>query len=366
MSLLPDIHRPRLTQPAAKALASIARFAKSAAWRTLHPGTRGRYLQAERPVPLTRIYYTAPDGWQAPVFFMPPAPGGAGEPVLLAHALGVGCDAFRYGRGQTLASALSKRGFAVYLLGHRGDSCALPPSRRALADATFDEILGRDLPAAVACVCEHSGFPRLHFVGHGLGGLLGMAWAAQTPDALASVVAIGSPLRFERVATELRRTARALSLLPPHWEIPPSALARLAAPLLDDHAAGGARTRGILEFASEDLPIALLRQLMDWQDRGLPTTREGHFDYSESVVTADVPLLAIAGTDDAIAGPEAVRPGPESWGHADVTMWLVDGAGHLDLLLSAAAADSVFGPVSDWLQDRRRLAWERDGELRAS
>jgi len=362
-SPLPDIYRPRLTQPARKTLSSLARLARSAAWRTLHPATRSRFLQADQPAPLTRIYYTAPDGWQAPLFHVPAAPGGAGEPVLLAHALGVGCDGFRYGTGATLASSLAKAGFAVYLLGHRGDRCAIAPHARALADATFDQILGRDLPTAVAAACEHSGFPRIHFAGHGLGGLLGMSWAARAPADLASVVAIGAPLRFERVPTELRRTARALSLLPAHWEVPTRALARLAAPLLDDGAGGGARTRGVLEYASEDLPIGLLRQLLAWQDRGAPTTVDGLFDYAASLVAADVPLLAIAGGEDTIAGPDAFHP---DWGHKDAAFRVVDGLGHLDLLLGESAAERIFDPVCSWLDARRRLAWERDGELKAS
>ena len=362
-SQLPDIHRPRLTQPARRALSSLAALAKSAAWRALHPATRGGYLQAARPAPLTRVYYTAPDGWQAPVFYLPPAPGGAGEPVLLAHALGVGCDGFRYGTGSTLAGTLARKGFAVYLLGHRGDRSAIAPSRDALAQATFDEILGRDLPSAAAAVCAHSGFPRVHFAGHGLGGLLGMSWAAQCPDNLASVVAIGSPIRFQRVPTELRRTARALSLLPAHWEIPTRALARLAAPLLDDSASGGARTRGVLEFASEDLPVGLLRQLMRWQDQGSPTTADGLYDYSESLSSADVPLLTFAGSEDAVADPDNARP---LWGHRDVAHRVAEGLGHLDLLLSEEAAKAIFEPVAVWIHARRRLAWERDCELRAS
>ena len=363
MSSLPDINRPRLPQPAVNRFKTLRRLVRSATWRALHPATRGRFLEAEEPRLLQRIYYTASDDWQAPVFFVPPSPGGAGEPVLLAHALGVGCDGFRYGVGATLAGRLASAGFAVYLLGHRGDRCALPPSPRALREATFDEILDRDLPAAMDAVCAHAGYPRVHMVGHGLGGLLVMVSASQRPDTLASVVSMGAPLRFEPVRTELRRTARALSLLPAHWELPTRALARLAAPLLDDASAGGARTRGVLEYASEDIPVGLLRQLMTWQDVGTPTTLDGRVDYVEAMAQADAPLLVFAGTEDSLASPQDALP---RWGHEDVRLDVIEGLGHLDLLLSVEARRAVFDPLCTWLQQRRRLAWEKDGELRAS
>jgi pimeloyl-ACP methyl ester carboxylesterase len=363
MSTLPDINRPRLPQPAVSSLKMFRRLVRSATWRALHPSTRGRFLEAEKPGLLRRLYYTASDDWQAPVFYVPPAPGGAGEPVLLAHALGVGCDGFRYGVGATLAGRLASAGFAVYLLGHRGDRCAIPPSSRALREATFDEILDRDLPAAVDVVCAHAGFPRVHMVGHGLGGLLAMVSASRQSCALATVVSLGAPMRFEPVRSELRRTARALSLLPAHWELPTSTLARLAAPLLDDASAGGARTRGVMEYAAEDIPVGLLRQMMTWQDQGVPTTLDGSVDYTEGLARADVPLLVFAGTEDALVNPRDALP---PWAHEDVRMEVLDGLGHLDLLLSVQARRAVFDPLCAWLEHRRRLVWEKDGELRAS
>jgi len=335
---------------------------RSATWRALHPATRGHFLEAERPRALQRLYYTAPDGWQAPVFYLPPAPGGAGEPVILAHTLGVGCDGFRYGAGATLAGVLARQGFAVYLFSHRGDRCAIAPTAHAHREVSFDEILSRDLPAAASLICAHAGYPRAQVVGHGLGGVLAMAWAARQPAELASVVALGAPLRFERVRTELRRTARALTLLPSHWELPARTLAKLAAPLLDDQGQGGPRTRGVMEYAMEDVPIGLVRQLMSWQDHGRPVDRSGTFDYTDALVEAQVPLLVMVGADDTVARPEDAQP---SWGHEDHRLEVVAGMGHLDLLLDAGARQRVFEPVGAWLHQRRRLAWERDGELRA-
>src|SRR5690606_29640492 len=160
------------------------------------------------------------DGWHAPVLHLPARPGGAGEPVLVAHGLGVVGDVFRYGRGPTLAQRLSAAGFSVYLLAHRADREGLPPADGARAAVSFDDLVERDLPAAVERVLGHAGYPRVHVVGFGLGGQLALVHAARRPASLASVVAVGSPVRFPRSRSGLRLGARLLGLLPAHWHLP--------------------------------------------------------------------------------------------------------------------------------------------------
>ena len=202
----------------------------------------------------------------------------------MAHALGMSADHLRYGSGPTLAGALRRAGFTVYLWTHRGDAEAIPPDARARSEVDFDRILERDLPAAVDRVCADADHPRLHLVGHGLGGQLAMCWAAGRPDALGAVVAIASPVRFT-AASLARRTARALSLLPARWRIPLRAAARLSTPFLDDAGLGpvagdlhsrGARVRGGLAYASEDLPVRLLSEVLDWHREGSLVTGRRH------------------------------------------------------------------------------------------
>ena len=72
----------------------------------------------------------------------------------------------------TLAGALSDAGFSVYLLAHRGDADAIAPSPGATP--WFDDVVGRDLPAAIERVVAHARYARALFVGHGLGGQAGL------------------------------------------------------------------------------------------------------------------------------------------------------------------------------------------------
>lgn len=364
MSSLPDRKRPRLTLPARKLATSLIRMAGHGTWRVLHPATRGSFVEAPRPAPLERLYYEAGDGWRAPVWRVPPIPGAAGEPVLVAHGLGLTADALRYGTDPTLVAALRAAGFSVYLLAHRGDGEAIPPHGSARSEVRFEAILERDLPAASERVVLDAGMDRLHFVGHGLGGQLGLCWATSRPDALASVVAIAAPMRLAPESRS-RRARRALALLPARWRLPLRAACRLAAPFLDDELPGalsgldqapGGRVRGALTYATDDVPVGLMRQILSWQDHGGPVSAGGALDWTEALVDARVPLLAVCGSQDEVCPPPAARPAVDSWG-AEAEFLEVAGCGHHDLLLGSEADQAVFQPIVEWLVGHRKRSW---------
>jgi pimeloyl-ACP methyl ester carboxylesterase len=285
--------------------------------------------------------------------------------VLLAHATGLGRDGFRYGRDATLAQALVARGFAVYLLSHRGDRFAVGGDARAPTD--FDAILERDVPAALDRIREHSGFPRIHWVGHGLGGQLGLAWAGRGGEYLATIAAIAAPVAFEHPRSEGRRLAIASHLLPAGMAVPVRWMARVAAPLLgaDDlgahlssGASPGARVRGAACWAAEDVSVGLARQVAGWVGQGCWSSRSGIVDYAATLGSARVPLLAVVGGDDRICSPEAALRAVELWGGRDRTAARIPGYGHLDALFGADAEARVFAPLASWLHARRRHAWE--------
>lgn len=344
------------------------------AFHAMHPDLREPCV-ATRPPAAVRLYYSSSDGWRAPLGYLPPAPGGAGEPVILAHALGVGADAFRYGAGGTLAGALSRAGFAVYLLAHRGDRTATPP--RPGVGFDFDDILERDVPAALARVREHAGFPRVHWVGHGLGGQLGLAWAGRCGDEdLGTVAALCAPAGFTRrpPRSEARRVAHAAAFLPSHWQLPSRALAWAATPwVANEHdvvghvtpgATEGPRLRGVLTHAVEDLPVGLLAQVGRWMRSGAWTDRTGMLDYGESLAAARCPLFVVSAAEDAICDPADAQLALARWGAQDRRgLALPDGWGHLDPVLARDATEQVHAPLVEWLVQRRQESW--DGSRRS-
>lgn len=335
-------------------------------WQVLHPAVREAFVEAAAPPPIPRVHYATDDGWCAPLFHIPPAPGGAGEPVIVAHGLGLGADAFRYGAGATFAGALAASGFSVYLLAYRGDRDAVGPG-----PWRFDDVVERDVPAAIDAVRAHAGFDRVHWIGHGLGGQVALAHASRTGGAgLASLVTLGAAVGF--CGGEVEGWLSLGSLLPSRWRVPLRRAGRLSAALVDAtpqeglyHAVPAPRLRGLARFALEDLPIGLLRQLQAWGDAGRLVDSAGERDLTLGLAEVDLPLLSVTGGGDGLCPPAAAVPEAAEWGGEVTRLELPERWGHLDLVLAEGAAEAVYEPVCAWLAARRRLAWTDEPEAPA-
>lgn len=360
---LPVRTRPRLSPIFRRLHPDLSRIASSVAWRALHPHARGQFLEAPRPPAARRLYYRADDGWQAPLFCISPRPGAAGEPVCIAHGLLGGPDLARYGT-HSLVGALRDAGFAVYLLSWRGDREAIAPRGRG-GDLDLDAIVERDLPAALAAVTRDSGYPRVHLIGHGFGGVLALATAGRRDPALATVVALAAPVGVNAAFPAPGLGSAALAWVPGAWTVPLRTAARWASVFVsEDSGAASAflarqcfpsRLRGALMYTTGDPPVRLLRAMRGWLAGGA-ALQGGAIELGARLAEAEVPLLVVTGTDDPICPPAAGEAALEGWGHADRRAIRAPGS-HLDLLLGVEAAERVFGPVVSWLVDRRRHAW---------
>jgi pimeloyl-ACP methyl ester carboxylesterase len=329
-------------------------------WRSLHPLARERFDEGGAPPALDRLDVVTDDGWRLPVGVVEPCPGGAGEPVLLLHSLGLGPDSFRYGRATTLVERLRRRGFACYLPVWRGDREATPP--RPGAGATFSGVVEHDLPAIVAAVAGRARARRVLVVGHGLGGLAALAWAAvHGTGALAGMVTLSAPVLFPSLPP-LARVGLGLAARMPA-PVPSRRLARLAAVWMEPSrglavGAPGPRLRGGLVHAAEDIPVGLLDQLVTWCDAGALVDATGLREYGAALRGATAPLLLLSSEGDRWCPPDRVQPLADVWGGA-LTHHAVEGdLGHLELLLHPEADRRVFRPVSEWLDSVRARCWE--------
>ncbi len=368
-----DVPRqPTWEEPARRLARQAARAALAVTWRSLAPEGREPFAvpPAGYPWRLDRVYYEADDGWRAPLFRLDPRPGGAGEPVVLAHGLGWNHHILDYRADLSLARTLSVQGFTVYLLEHRGDRSALPPAEGE-RPFDFDDIATRDLPAALETIRDQTGFPRCHWVGHGFGGQLLYAWLAHARgEDVASAVTLCAPVRFRR-ATSTPLALEALRfLMPAGLRLPTRAVAALLAPtategrsLLDQlgaHSVPGEVLRGLMLHGAEDLHLGLVRQFLRWQLSGALTDRTGRLDYVEALHGLATPLLAIATRGDPHCTVDQVRPVTDALGAGATLAELDSSWGHLDPVLSQRAAREVFPSVVAWLDRHRRLAWEDD------
>jgi pimeloyl-ACP methyl ester carboxylesterase len=366
---VPDLVRPEPSSSPPRQLAlKAAKAALHTAYRVMQPDAREPFLQAPDGLSVTRLNVDTEDGWRIPLLRLPPVPGATGEPVMLLHGLGFNHKTLTWERNNSLAWGLRDAGFTVYLVCHRGDALSIAPNRAA-EGFDFDDIAEQDLPAAADVVCQDSGFEKLHFVGHALGGQLLYAWLAlDRGRQVASASTLCAATRFPRPTTAARAAGMARQLLPERLRLPNQRLATLISPAVraggDLSSALGARRvsgeilRGILVHGAADTPVGLLRQVLYWLDVGYLCDRTGRLDYMEALSGLRVPLQVIACEGDEICRPEQalevldVLRGPRD-------QLIMDGGwGHLDPLLAPDARKTVIPRVIGWLNEHRSQAWE--------
>ena len=250
---------------------------------------------------------------------------------------------------------------AVYLMEVRG-------RRSATAHHDLLTTVDQDAVAVVDAVAARHA--RVAWVGHSMGGLIGAALPPPAADRLAALCVLGSPLLPGRTALHGRAVI--------------SSLLRFGRAMgARGYAFDGARyARGfVVGRRLLDTPVATLTPLPLWRpgsfvdDADLHHTLAHAFANDSHDVFADLidlvrtngvhagrlpmtarlqglraPLLAIAGTVDALAPPDSVHALYARAGSANKTFLEVN-AGHIDLVVGDDAPRTVWGPLREFLDE---------------
>ena len=306
------------------------------------------------------------DGWTLAVWYSPAAPRRFREPVVLCHGL-ANNHAFFDLRPRSLVAHLTALGFDCYAVDLRGAGASVPPHEGPWQVTVDDHVL-RDVPAVVELVTAHAHAERVLWVGHSLGGLVGLAASSGPLGAhLQGLVTLGSPAFF----TPRRQVGWMLFLaqfLSP-WGALGTGVVRLVAPLAGRLPApclhGSANLDNItpqvqrLAAANIFAPLwrGVLGQLEDWTTHDEFRSLDGQVDYRAAVAALRVPVLVVGGSVDRLAPlpatlalfellPAASRQLARfgtAFGHqADY--------GHGDLVLGRHADQEVFPVVDAFLQ----------------
>ena len=176
------------------------------------PGTGGTTLSRTSQ----RIRTT--DGWELDLLRVP-AEGPARGAALLAHAMMVDRRSMDRPSGDGFASHLARAGWDVYLLDVRGHGASGPRAEEG-GSWTYDDIVQRDLPAAVAAVRERQEMGPVVVVGHSLCGHAspaaeGCGFYPRPPDAH---VLLSANMWLPRLEpSSLRRQTRIPASSAPHF-----------------------------------------------------------------------------------------------------------------------------------------------------
>lgn len=317
-----------------------------------------------------------------------PADGRSGEPVLIAHGLGVNHFHMDLDEQFSVARYLSEQGYDCWCIELRGRGASEVPAE----PWSFDDYVKKDVPAAIDFVLGETGHSRLHWVGHSMGGMMyyATAGAVRYQDKIASAVSLGGPFhgkrRSENTTGGLRRFLAA-----PDW----SGDNRIFVPILNFFkrmripwtvaarwgAVASRQLRKILPralvhlfFNPDNISDSVIRkagvravdkvearvlsQFVEWGINRRWTDENREVDYRESISEIRVPTLLVAGRADKMCPVHNQRSGFEQLGCSRKEL-IVAGKengfsadySHVDLIYGRNARDEIFPLIADWLKN---------------
>lgn len=234
--------------------------------------------------------------------------------VIMQHGLASNGGCFIVPK-QSFAEHLASLGYDAYVTELRGAG----KSGRSKTEG-FDAYVELDLPALIAQVQATSGFQRLSWIGHSMGGILALAYGIENPDApFENVITVCSSLDY-RVGTnvyqrlnKIRPLARLLPFVPYDFIARMNALVAGAGPVLGAEGMNFHRgnverdvLRHMLRTGFEYIPIRLLEDLAATFDKDGFSRKQGSIRYHEHAARYPFRTLLIAGSGDVQCPPECV------------------------------------------------------------
>ena len=313
----------------------------------------------------------ADDGWTLPMYRYRPA-GEAKGAVLMVHGIYSTMGVFDVAPDMSLARHLRDRGFDVYCLELRDMGVNGRRSRwwKLHEDAaTFDHYVLADVPAAVRDVQRTSGFARIHYVGHSMGGMIFYPYGGSEAGqrSIARAVTMGSMaglpdhrwLRFLPIPWGL------LSRLP-HYGVK-EASAFLLAPLvgigffvelyfLNPWNVAARHRRRYFFNGVANSPLALLGHFAAMYRSRTLMSKDGKHDFDALMRQNQTPTLVIAATHDHIASLPLVKkgydalPGDKRWLELSKKNGVAANFGHTDMAFGRAAEAIVWPEIVRWLE----------------
>lgn len=330
-----------------------------------------RVYGPQRPDPV-RLSVTAADGWELALYHRAPRVRRFVEPLLLCHGLATNHRNLDFEPPWSVAQYLADAGFDCFIAEWRGTggSRGAPRGKRA-TDYRIDDHVMLDAPAFVEAVLQMTGAPRLFWVGHSLGGLIGYA-VAQGPvgEKLAGLATLGSPafFRYPAYMRHVMRLARVLSFpfalrqrvfsvatapFLGHFTLP------LTDVVMNPLAIRPAMQRRLYAQVITSISRGVVLQFHDWLSHDAFRSSDHSVDWRAGLSRLKVPLLVAGGAKDGLAPRDVVEEAFETAGSEDKTLMIFGTAngdrldyGHGDLILGERAPEEVYPRLRAWLQTR--------------
>lgn len=301
--------------------------------------------------------------------------------IMLVHGMCCNHLFLDWDQNHSLARFLAAQDWDVWMLDlrtHDGDgdfwfgNIRGLNSSREYIDRYWDldhTYLKRDVVAAIRFIKEKSHYEKIVFMGHSMGGYLAYMYAElMDQDDLAGIVTLGSSAKanafVDKWAMDFRygfRVGKHAFVHPlvgsPFFHIPKSYIDRTLDLNRSGYYYGNTTSKTVQDATSyrrDDEPAGVWVDMMQGRD---PRFYGGHwvdpqtlYDYTLHLSKITVPLLVIAGDQDASDPKDDIYYTYQHVSSQVKAFVNVSSYGHMDLILGDDASVRVFPSITQWLE----------------
>ena len=290
-----------------------------------------------------------------------------GQPILFVHGANANQHNFTSPEGVSLVDALVERGYDCWTVDLRGCRSSVPPFERTRNQVTTDDFLNDDIPTAIRYIQQETGYARIHYVGHSLGGMLLYAYALKHgTDSLASGTTLGAPLGFEGQSGRRSPLMFKLAGLFPaisgsfvRGVVPIVSCFRISPTVFPTNMRNIARTMHAGHFYRmiEDPLPGVLDDLCRWVNQPGWRMDDGNLNVLDGLSELDLPLFVLYAPQDPFVSLSNAKAFFEALPSTDKRMLVCakehgfkHDYNHCDLAFSHEGAREVFGPIARWIE----------------
>lgn len=306
-----------------------------------------------------------------------------GEPVLLVHGLAANHRTFTYHNHSGLIPLLCERGYDCWAVDLRGRGRSEEPDEHW----GFDDYAQKDLPPVLDHVIDRTEFPRVHWAGFSMGGMLYYALAGSMgyDDKIASGSTIGSPVDLHE-PTIIDRIGSRLHSFPFKLKktFPLSYLLRwfgftlgmipetFYLPLMNLNNVEDRILRRFPSVIFANTSTRAITQYPYWSVNDEWKNEDRSIDYRSGMKNIQVPSLVIAGARDELcpgrdqAGYDMIPTDDKKFVLAAKENGFHEDYSHLDLMFGKYAHDEIYSEVVDWIESHPIEAAGRSSRKQAA
>lgn len=287
-------------------------------------------------------------------------------PILFVHGFGSNQNNFLLPFEYSIVNYLKNNNFDCWTIDMRGCKSSKPPFGRTHHDATIDDVLLYDLPSVIDFILKMSGYKKLFWVGHSLGGMLLYAYLIHYgSEKIAGGITLGAPIGF--LKTEM---VIPLSLVKIQKQFPNAVflLFRMLIPILKFFKIGNSlfpinpsnmnpnMTAWDLCKMVEPPSTKMVEEMIPWLNEKKWTMLNGQLNILEHLSELNIPLLLFYAPDDPFVNLECAKDFFNSLKFNDKEMLILStdngckhNYNHCDLAFGENGEEEVFKPIKDWL-----------------